>query len=92
LLLHVIYSNTILCAIGHSKLEPKCIHLEVFTTGVWDKFIANWEKIAKFCEGKPPYIGTWYFKAKNITGLPFERNCQGPDHDYLTPYMAGTRS
>jgi hypothetical protein len=23
---------------------------------VWEKFIAIWEKVSKFCEGKPPYI------------------------------------
>jgi hypothetical protein len=28
-------------------------------------FIANWEKIAKFCEGKPPYIGG-IFQSKKI--------------------------
>jgi hypothetical protein len=26
-----------------------------YSLGVWEKCIANWEKIAKFCEGKPPY-------------------------------------
>jgi hypothetical protein len=28
-----------------------------YSLGVWEKCIANWEKNAKFCEGKPPYIG-----------------------------------
>jgi hypothetical protein len=28
-----------------------------YLLGLWEKIIANWEKIAKFCEGEPPYIG-----------------------------------
>jgi hypothetical protein len=37
-----------------------------YSLSVWEKCIANWEKIAKFRKGKPPYIGG-ISKQKKIT-------------------------
>jgi hypothetical protein len=34
----------------------KKIYILKYSLGVWEKCNANWEKISKFCEGKPPYI------------------------------------
>jgi hypothetical protein len=58
------------------------IYILKYSLGVWEIFFANWKKNAKFCEGKPPYIGGISKQKKksldNQIAVPQDNNLTSP--------------